>query len=64
MTSADRRSSSKSELPTGTAGQESFPLAPRALDMANPLHQALTQLGKTLGSKEGAAPIGAASLPR
>jgi Helix-turn-helix domain len=46
--------SSKSELPTGTAGQESFPLAPRVLDGSNPLHQALERWGRAL-SKEGVA---------
>jgi hypothetical protein len=45
--------SSKSELPTGTGGQVSFPLAPHALDPENPLHRALTQLGKGI---KGAAP--------
>jgi hypothetical protein len=52
--------SSKSELPTGTEGQESFPLAPRALNGSNPLHQALGRWGRAL--KEGAAPNGAAGL--
>jgi hypothetical protein len=37
-------------------------LAPRVPDIANPLHQALTRLGKALGSKEGVAPTGATSL--
>jgi Helix-turn-helix domain len=54
--------SSKSELPTGTEGQELLLPVPRVLDMANPLHQALTRLGKTLESKEGVAPNGATSL--
>lgn len=53
------RFSSKSELPTGTPNQELFPSAPRALDDANPLHQALQRLGKALESKEGVAPDGA-----
>jgi hypothetical protein len=53
--------SSKSELPTGTEGQESFSLAARALDGSNPLHQALERWERAL---EGAAPNGAASLPR
>jgi hypothetical protein len=53
---------SKSELPTGTEGQELLLPVPRVLDMANPLHQALTRLGKTLESKEGVAPNGATSL--
>jgi hypothetical protein len=35
-----------------------------ALDVANPRHRALQRLGKALESKEGAAPNGAASLPR
>jgi hypothetical protein len=52
--------SSKSEFPTGTEGQEPFSLAPRVLNATNPLHQALMRLGKTLESKEGAAPNGAA----
>jgi hypothetical protein len=39
--SSERRVSSKSELLTGTEGQESFPLPPRALNTSNPLHQAL-----------------------
>jgi hypothetical protein len=51
--------SSKSELPTGTEGQESFSLAPRTLDTANPLHQALLRWERTL---EGAAPTAAKSL--
>ena len=51
--------SSKSELPTGTEGQESFPLAPQPLDAANSLHQALQRLGEAV---KGAAPTGAASL--
>lgn len=47
---------SKSERPTGTAGQESFPLPAPALDPENALHRALGRL------KEGirAAPTGAA----
>jgi hypothetical protein len=54
--------SSKSELPTGTGGQESFSAA-LALDATNPLHQALERWGRAL--REGAAPIGAAkSLPK
>jgi Helix-turn-helix domain len=56
--------SSKSELPTGTGGQESFSLAPRALDGTNPLHQALERWGRSLRNEKGAAPVGAASLPR
>jgi hypothetical protein len=51
---------SKSEFPTGTEGQEFLLPVPCVLDVANPLHQALTRLGKTLESKEGAAPNGAA----
>jgi Helix-turn-helix domain len=46
--------SSKSEFPTGTESQESFSLAPRALDGSNPLHQALERWGRAL-SKEGVA---------
>jgi Helix-turn-helix domain len=46
--------SSKSELPTGTGGQDSFPLAARPLDGANPLHQALARWGRAL-SKEDVA---------
>jgi hypothetical protein len=46
--------SSKSDLPTGTEGQESFSLAPRALDGSNPLHQALERWERAL-SKEGVA---------
>jgi hypothetical protein len=53
--------SSKSELPTGTEGQESFSLTPHALNAANPLHQALLRWERTL---EGAAPNGAASLAK
>jgi hypothetical protein len=45
---------SKSELPTGTEGQESLSLAPRMLDGTNPLHQALERWGRAL-SKEGVA---------
>jgi helix-turn-helix protein len=45
---------SKSELPTGTEGQESFPLAPSVLDGSNPLHQALERWGRAL-NKEGVA---------
>jgi hypothetical protein len=55
---------SKSELPTGTEGQESFPLAPRVLDPENSLHRALARLGEGIKSQKGAAPNGAASLPR
>jgi Helix-turn-helix domain len=62
--SSEARVSSKSELPTGTEGQESFSLAPRALHGSNPLHQALERWGRALESKKGAAPNGAASLPR
>ena len=40
--------SSKSELPTGTEGQESFSLAPHMLDAANPLHQALSRWERAL----------------
>jgi biotin operon repressor len=54
----------ESKFPTGTGGQESFSLAPRALDGSNPLHQALERWGRALESKKGAAPVGAASLPR
>jgi helix-turn-helix protein len=50
---------SKSELPTGTADQELKLRMPRVLDPANPLHQALTRLGRALEGK-GAAPSGAA----
>jgi Helix-turn-helix domain len=56
--------SSKSNFKTGTEGQESFPLAPHPLNGSNPLHQALERWGRALESKKGAAPIGAASLPR
>jgi hypothetical protein len=52
--------SSKSELPTETEGQESFSFAPRVLDGANPLYQALERLGRALESEKGAAPNGAA----
>jgi hypothetical protein len=52
--------SSKSELPTETEGQESFPLAQRVLNPENPLQQALTRLGEGIRSKKGAAPDGAA----
>jgi len=38
--------SSESELPTGTAGQELFSCAGRALDPENILHAALLRLGK------------------
>jgi hypothetical protein len=38
--------SSKSELPTGTTGQELFSCAGRALDPENILHAALLRLGK------------------
>ena len=51
--------SSKSDLPTGTAGQELFSCAGRALDAANGLHQALQRWGEAV---KGAAPDGAASL--
>jgi Helix-turn-helix domain len=44
---------SKSELPTGTEGQESFSLAPHSLDGSNPLHQALERWGRAL--REGVA---------
>jgi hypothetical protein len=50
--------SSKSELPTGTEGQESFPLVRATPDPTNPLHQALARLGE--GIRKGAAPTGAA----
>jgi hypothetical protein len=56
--------SSKSELPTGTEGQESFSLAPRVFDGSNPLHRALERWGRALRREKGAAPTGAASLPR
>jgi hypothetical protein len=56
----DRVFPSKSELPTGTEGQDLFPSAPPVLDVANPLHRALQRLGKVLESKKGAAPNGAA----
>jgi hypothetical protein len=46
--------SSKSDLPTGTGGQESFFLATRSLDGSNPLHQALERWGRAL-RKEGVA---------
>jgi hypothetical protein len=39
---------SKSELPTETEGQDSFPLAARALDGTNPLHQALERWRRAL----------------
>jgi helix-turn-helix protein len=52
--------SSKSELATGTEGQELLLPVPRVLDDSNPLHRALQRLGKALESKEGAAPNGAA----
>jgi hypothetical protein len=52
--------SSKSEIPTGTEGQESFPLAPRTLDGSNPLHQALARLERAF--QKGVAPAGATSL--
>jgi hypothetical protein len=51
--------SSKSKFQTGTEGQESFSLAPRALDAANSLHQALQRWGEAV---KGAAPNGAAGL--
>jgi hypothetical protein len=47
--------SSKSELPTGTEGQESFPSAARSLNGSNPLHQALERWERAL-EKKGAAP--------
>jgi hypothetical protein len=53
--------SSKSEFTTGTEGQDSFRLAPSALDPANSLHQALQRWGEAV---KGAAPNGAASLSR
>jgi hypothetical protein len=46
---------SKSELPTGTEGQESFPSAARSLNGSNPLHQALERWERAL-EKKGAAP--------
>ena len=53
--------SSKSELPTGTEGQELNLLPRPALDPTNPLHRALLQFKEAIG----AAPDGAArSLPR
>jgi hypothetical protein len=52
------RVSSKSDLPTGTEGQELHLLAPQPLDPTNNLHQALLRWGKTV---KGAAPNGAAS---
>jgi hypothetical protein len=51
----------ESKNTTGTAGQELFPGAGRALDAANDLHQALQRWGEAV---KGAAPSGAASLPR
>jgi hypothetical protein len=51
--------SSTSKFSTGTAGQELFPGAGRALDAANGLHQALQRWGEAV---KGAAPDGAASL--
>jgi hypothetical protein len=42
------RVSSKSELPTGTEGQESFLLAPVPLEGSNPLHQALQRWDKAV----------------
>ena len=50
--------SSKSELPTGTEGQDAFPLVRATPDPTNPLHQALARLGE--GIRKGAAPTGAA----
>ena len=44
---------SKSDLPTGTEGQESFRFAPSVLDPTNRLHQALSRWGKAV---KGAAP--------
>jgi hypothetical protein len=54
--------SSKSELPTGTEGQELLLPVPRVLNVASPLHRALQRLGKALESKEGAAPCAAKCL--
>jgi len=51
------RFSSKSDLPTGTEGQELHLLAPQPLDGANSLHQALLRWGEAV---KGAAPSGAA----
>jgi helix-turn-helix protein len=44
--------SSKSELPLGTEGQESFSLASHPLDAANPLHQALLRWRRAVESAE------------
>jgi hypothetical protein len=53
------RISSKSELPTGTADPELTLETPRArkphLDPANPLHQALTRLGRALEGERSRA---------
>jgi hypothetical protein len=55
--------SSKSEITTGTEGQESFLLAPHVLDAENPLARALARLGEGVRSEKGAAPTGAARSP-
>jgi hypothetical protein len=47
--------SSKSELPTGTEGQELYLLPRPQLDPANPLHQTLMRLGNTLESERSRA---------
>jgi hypothetical protein len=47
--------SSKSDLPTGTEGQELHLLAPQPLDPTNPLHQALSRLKKAIGAPPSAA---------
>jgi hypothetical protein len=41
----------KSEIPTGTADQELFSSAPRSLNAANPLHQALLRWERVIGAK-------------
>jgi hypothetical protein len=51
--------SSKSDLPTGTEGQELRLAVPRTLDAANSLHQALLRWGEAV---KGVAPDGATSL--
>jgi helix-turn-helix protein len=52
--------SSKSDLPTGTAGQELHVSLPRPLDRENALHRALLRWGAAV---KGVAPDGATSLP-
>jgi hypothetical protein len=58
VTSVDRFSS-RSELPTGTEGQEFNLEIPRVskpqLDPANPLHQALSRLGHALKEERSRA---------